>query len=120
MIGKFGAESKLSNTITIEPESTTNAANNNGIMANDLNDDFRKLLEYCINENIPNIDNDNVDNSLENIVRQTSDLYFHFENDLTFCVHKVIVKGLFDNSISCSLSFYFFVLGVCSRTLRIF
>jgi len=81
VIGKFGAESKLSNTITIEPE-TVNTTSMTPMTENDLSLSFRKLLEAsCF------INQDRKE--YEKIIMQTSDLCFHLENEFKFFVHQV-------------------------------
>ena len=82
VIGKFGAESKLSNTITIEPG-----------QYNDLSWSFRKLLEYCLSQNNLIITKSQInigeEDSLDKIIKQTSDLCFLLDNECKFYVHKV-------------------------------
>jgi len=81
VIGKFGAESKLSNTIMIEPE-TANATTAVSNVNNELSLSFRKLLDPCC---LTNQEKD----EFEKIVMQTSDLCFHLETQYKFYVHKV-------------------------------
>jgi hypothetical protein len=82
VIGKFGTESKLSNTITIEPEaaSTTALTSTN---VNELGLSFRKLLEPSC------LENSQEKSDFEKIVMQTADLCFHLENQYKFYVHQV-------------------------------
>jgi hypothetical protein len=87
VIGKFGAESKLRNTITIDPE-TVNTTSVPAMTNNDLSLSFRKLLEAsCF------INQDR--NEFEKIIMQTSDLCFHLENEHKFFVHQVTFYLLF-------------------------
>ena len=89
VMGKFGANSKLSNTITLEPDTENqqpqDGADIKGKSLSHLSTNFRTLVEYCLKRN-ETYDEPN----LEKIVTQTFDLCFSLENECEFHVHQVI------------------------------
>lgn len=83
-MGKFGANSKLSNTITVEPDEDDLIVGADGLKLTQLHLDFSQLAHSCLPIELRN----NIgSNKLDSIV--TSDFRIKVENNHYFNVHKV-------------------------------
>ena len=105
VIGKFGSNSKLSNTITLEPENENQAqeaADSKGKQVNStaptlsrLSLNLKALCEYCLrqSDSDSNVEFNAESSSLEKIVNQTYDLCFNLENGCKFFLHQVNLES---------------------------
>jgi hypothetical protein len=99
VIGKFGASTKLSNVITIEPKdnqisSDSSVLLNTSSKTSRISSDFRQLAFYSLPEEVRRSMNKSEsaqEINLENVVDVTHDLCFNLmdETESFFKVHKV-------------------------------
>ena len=114
VIGKFGLNSKLSNTITIEAndnEIDTSSGNKKQTATgsssglNKINSDLKKLVDCCVPSGLKSC---SLNSSLELIVKNTHDLCFILEDNYTFYAHKVILAQKYLEKIKFEYLFIFF------------
>lgn len=84
-MGKFGAKTKLTNTITIEPDDDDLKESSSGFKMNQISFDLSKLANNCLPSELKDTTND----QLDSIVKITSDFYIKLEDIYVFNVHKV-------------------------------
>lgn len=89
MIGKFGVNSKLSQTITIDSSDLSDS--NGAIVSSKISNDFRQLAYACLPDELKkDISIQQTDDAnFSSIVNLTHDLCLTLENDQKFNVHKV-------------------------------
>ena len=90
MIGKFGANSKLSNTITIDSNE------HYGLQKSEFGADMKQLALSCLPREVRDGDDSqelekNARHDLTSILDATHDLCLRLENGYTFRVHKAFV-----------------------------
>lgn len=92
MEGKFGSDSKLRNTISIEPHDFVLANSSN--KTNLVGQEFRQLAKYCIPRELveDTITNELNQLNLNKIVEVTHDLIITVEDNHKFYAHKVYCK----------------------------
>lgn len=84
-MGKFGANSKLTNVVTIEPDDEELVLAPNGTKLSQLSYDLNRLAESCIPNELKETSND----KFKSIVKTTSDFLIKVEEVYRFNVHKV-------------------------------
>ena len=95
LMGKFGANSKLSHTINIEPDYEVNVLTGS-IKPSKLSDDLKKLAKCCVsfNDDDENNRNSNQEDNLYKVVKFTHDLCIVVEedSDYKFYAHRAFVE----------------------------